>query len=480
MKVQKRLSLPGFRQAVITAGLLAATAGGFALWRESRPRSIGVCVVTDYSFRDARPNWREHLAREFVAANRIFGGTGVRWNFRIAEEPDPTGPIDDIEERRQKLARAQCEADVILGVTGRPGAMANVPPFAHTAIVPDRAAESEARNALQFAQALATLFGAPAEKKGSGALTARPPEGEAIPEPARKLIGRLRGYDFAAGAQALEAAWRTRAYDALKTAYESYGSNPARDARRVIGMSLAADGRYAAAVTELAEAVRLDPSNTKSHIDLATAYARNFQSRDATAEYRAAVRLAPGNAQAHAALAIALANEGLGDDAIDEFREAVRLEPKFASAQAGLAYVLAQQTGRIDDAIAAYRIALDMDSALPAAVNGLERANALKQRALAEAAEDRRKAEASPGNASDQFDLALSEARCGNLDAAVKAMRRAVELNGGNGLAREQLALLLYRQGDYAGSLQQAQEASRLGYPPPRDVADRLKQHAGK
>jgi Flp pilus assembly protein TadD len=479
-QVSLRLPKPSFKQIAIGVGLFAAAAGAFQVWRWTRPRVVSVCVVTDYSFRNRRPDWRDLLNARFEAANRIFRGTGVHWDFRDADQPDPTGKLEGgIEERRQRLIRTECDADVILAVTGQPGLKGgDVPPFAHTAVVADLPFESEARNTLNFVQALLTLFGAPVDHAGSGTVMARPPEGETIPKAVRSLVGRLRHFDFAHGTESLDGAWGNRVYDALVSAYASYSPAAARDAHRTIGISLAADGHYSAAIRHLTEMVRLDSSNPAAHMDLATAYTHNFQSAEAIAEYRAAVKLDAGKAAAHAALAVALANSGLGEDAVDEFREALRLDPKFTAAQAGLAYVMTQQPGRINDAIAAYRVAIEMDPKMLAATEGLERATMLRDRAQADAVEARRKAASAPSDAQVHFELALAEARTGNVDAASRSMRRAVELDSASGLAHEQLALLLYRQGDFAAALQHAQTAARLGYEPPRDVVERLKRRA--
>ncbi len=51
----------------------------------------------------------------------------------------------------------------------------------------------------------------------------------------------------------------------------------------------------------------------------------------------------------------------------------------------------------------------------------------------------------------------------------MKEMRRAVELDDANGVAHEQLALLLYRQGDFGGAM-------RAGFERPWDVMERLKR----
>ena len=441
-----RFPRPKLRQLALAAVILLAVAGAYTFWRASRPRTLTVCVVTDYSFRTAHANWRDVLAARFQAAQEAFRGTGVHWDFRDADQPDPTGALEDgIEDRRRKLIRTECEADIVFGITGQTGVKGDVPPFSHTAIVGD--------SDNLFLQGLAMLFGAPA----NGA-----------PAP-KSLVRSLRDYDFARGTEALEKS-HDRVYKALLSTF-----SPA-EAHRILGMSQAADGLYPAAIRDLKERVRLEPSNPAAHVDLATVYSHAFETGGAIEEYRAAVKLEPANPRGHAALAIALANAGLAEDAIDEFHEALRLDPKFAAAQSGLAYVLTQQPGRIEEAIAAYEAALGLDANFQPAIAGLDRARDLKAKAQTDVPEEQKKAQSSPNNPLVHFALGLAEARAGNVEAAIRSLRRSVELDPNYALAHEQLALLLFQKGDRAEALTQAQAAAKGGYEPPKDVMDRLRR----
>jgi Flp pilus assembly protein TadD len=207
-------------------------------------------------------------------------------------------------------------------------------------------------------------------------------------------------------------------------------------------------------------------------------YSHNFQKGEAAAAYREAVRLEPDRAANHAGLAVALANAGMAEEAIEEFHAALRLNPKFAAAQSGLAYLLSQQLGRIDEAIAAYRVAVEMNPELTAASQGLERAQGFKEKSVAAAVEQRQKVQQSPANAAAHFDLGLAEARAGNVEPAVKAFRRAVELDAKNGRAHANLAMLLYLQKDYEGALRAAEAAKRTGFDPPTALVEILKRKA--
>jgi Flp pilus assembly protein TadD len=465
------------RKAILAAaGALALAVAAFGIRQWLTPRTIGVCVVTDYSVRQSRPNWLSYLDSRFAAVNRIFDGTGVHWDFRHADEPDPTASLHGMEERRLKLFRTHCQADLILGVTGQPENREAVeaPAFSHLAMVVDDPKLSDQQNVRLMAQGLARLFGAPVDPKGSGTLLTPAPESDTLPKPVAKLISRLRSHDFARGGAALDGPWGNRAYDALVQVNDGRG-NPALIAHRTLGLSLAADELYPAAIRHLSEAAKLDSNNPVAHIDLASAYGRNFQWPQAAAEYRAAVQLQPNAAPNHAALGLALANSGNGESAIDELHEALRLDPRHAPAQAALAYILSQQLGRIDEAIAAYRTAVATDPNLPAATSGLERAVAFKQRSVEEASQRRQKA----GTAGELFDLGLAEARAGNVDSAVKTFRRALDVDRDNPRAHANLAMLLYLQKDYSGALKEARAASAAGFDPPPALVETLKRRLG-
>src|SRR3954469_23468143 len=100
---------------ILVAGVVAY--GARMAWRATRPRQIGVCVYTDYSFRQ-RPNWDLLLAARFREVNRIFQDTKVQWKIVTDGANDPTSVSSGLDQRRANLdGRAQCIADVVVSVT---------------------------------------------------------------------------------------------------------------------------------------------------------------------------------------------------------------------------------------------------------------------------------------------------------------------------------------------------------------------------
>jgi Flp pilus assembly protein TadD len=473
--MQQRYLIPA--GAVLLGGAVLGLLAWYWLW----PRTINVCVISDYSFRQQRANWRELLAARFREVNTIFSGTGVRWNFFHADEPDPTGKLHDVELRRRRLSHAVCKADLIVAVTGQPEGReaGNVVPFAHTAIVVDSPGLSEEGNVRVFAHGMASLFGAPTDASGAGTLMTLPPESSTLPAADQKLIRRLRGYDFVSGTEALQKEWGERVLTALEGAHAGKPGSAQAYAHRTVGMALAADENFKPAISHLREVAQLDGANAEAHLDLAAVLSHDIQYPQSIAEYREAVRLRPQSPEIHAAFATALASGGQGDEALDEFATALRLRPDFAMAQAAMAYVLSQHLGRIDEAIEAYRKALEMRPGMLQASEGLERAQAIKAKALEAIPARRKRVQDAPANATAHFDLALSEARAGNVDNAIQEFRKTIALEPRNDRAHSNLALLLYVRKDYAGAQQEAQAAKAAGGNPPADLLDAVKRKGG-
>lgn len=215
-----------------------------------------------------------------------------------------------------------------------------------------------------------------------------------------------------------------------------------------LGFSLFQQGMSQAAVEALEKALSLDPKHAKAHnnialasidlgeLELAEAHYRESLAveaqpsihndlgfvlerqglyEEAEEHYRAALALDPASASAHFNLAAALARRGELGAAERHFRAALSAGPS-ARAGAGLGIVLGRQ-GRVDDAIAQLRLAIEADPNDPAAHEALG-SILLEQGRLEEAASSYRQlARISPGPAADQK-LANVLARLGGQDGA--------------------------------------------------------------
>jgi tetratricopeptide (TPR) repeat protein len=186
--------------------------------------------------------------------------------------------------------------------------------------------------------------------------------------------------------------------------------------RNALGWTLFQDGRPAEAVAEYERALKANPRHVKSHNNLALAlvelgrleeaaahyeaslalepkaeiysdlgfiWARLGKPQAARADYEKALALDPKCASAHFNLAVASVQEGKLEEAESHYREALPGRPT-AETHNGLGYVLARR-GRTQEAIAAFRTAIDIDAKFTPAYNNLAEALA-SQGKLEEAA----------------------------------------------------------------------------------------------
>jgi tetratricopeptide (TPR) repeat protein len=133
-------------------------------------------------------------------------------------------------------------------------------------------------------------------------------------------------------------------------------------ARLELGMAYAETEEYDFAVSELVEAIRLNPDNkenlsAQANFQLGIVLSTLDRPGLATKAYREAMRLGLREAPVHTALGEALAAERQYEEAIGEYRAALTLSPNSFAARAGLALAL-EASGRPDEAITEFEAAL--------------------------------------------------------------------------------------------------------------------------
>jgi FOG: TPR repeat len=128
------------------------------------------------------------------------------------------------------------------------------------------------------------------------------------------------------------------------------------------GQSLAATGKLEEAINAFQNALKLNPSFSNAHRNLAFALVRTGRQQEALIHFGDAVRLEPENASMHNNYAIMLGRAGRTDEAIQEFETALRLAPDEASTHFNLANLLVKQHAQ-DQAMAHYSEALRLAEA---------------------------------------------------------------------------------------------------------------------
>jgi tetratricopeptide (TPR) repeat protein len=136
-----------------------------------------------------------------------------------------------------------------------------------------------------------------------------------------------------------------------------------------VGFTLAQLGKSQDALANYQKALALDPTCASAHLNLAVAFVQAGNCF-AEAESHYARRSRDGTAETHNGLGYTLAREGRPDEAIAAFRKAIEIDPHFTPAYNNLAEALAQQ-GKLEEAAETYRRSL-AEKPSPAVSNALD------------------------------------------------------------------------------------------------------------
>jgi tetratricopeptide (TPR) repeat protein len=120
------------------------------------------------------------------------------------------------------------------------------------------------------------------------------------------------------------------------------------------------------AINELEAAIRFKPEYAEAHSNLGNIYASLGRYEEAVGQLETALRCNPGYAGAHNALGNIYAQQGRTQDALREFLEAVRLSPNHALAHNNLGNIYAEQ-GKYEDALREFQEALRLLPEFPEA-----------------------------------------------------------------------------------------------------------------
>jgi tetratricopeptide (TPR) repeat protein len=129
------------------------------------------------------------------------------------------------------------------------------------------------------------------------------------------------------------------------------GENSA-SVRTKLAEALRLQGKFTDAITELRDAIRLDPQSARAYSGLGLALRAEKSLPESTAAYQEAIRLDPDLIDAHNGLAVTLANQGKLNEAVTEFREIIRIDPDSAIGYYNLAYALADLDRDVESAAA--------------------------------------------------------------------------------------------------------------------------------
>ncbi|MGD0784832.1 MAG: tetratricopeptide repeat protein [Sedimentisphaerales bacterium] len=124
-----------------------------------------------------------------------------------------------------------------------------------------------------------------------------------------------------------------------------------------IGLTYNDLGRYAEALDDFRQAIKIKPDYEIAYYNLGNAYSNLGRWPQAMDAYKQAIRIDPNYAQAHSNLGVAYGSLGRYDEAIDAFEQAIKIEPDLADAYCNLGATYSRLNRRADE-IEAYRQAV--------------------------------------------------------------------------------------------------------------------------
>ena len=148
----------------------------------------------------------------------------------------------------------------------------------------------------------------------------------------------------------------------------------------LLGLALAAEGRFSEAIAQYREEIRLEPTFAAAHLNLGKALVATGAVDAGVVELRIAAQLEPNNTQALDALATTLLDARQYDAAVNVLSAEAQLMPASSEIRSKMGAAFAAQN-RFDEAIGAFRQALTLKPDFADAQRGLALALEAQRRA---------------------------------------------------------------------------------------------------
>jgi tetratricopeptide (TPR) repeat protein len=247
---------------------------------------------------------------------------------------------------------------------------------------------------------------------------------------------------------------RKREYQAAIPAWKKALEMDPSDTRSLINLGLAMDetGSPDAAKALFQKAIDLNPLSALGYNAMASLLDRMGKPRDAVPYYEKALQLRPYDAKIHNSLGLALGETGKSDEAIAHYRKALEIDPANADSHGHLGVALAQ-SGRADEAIPLLEKALELNPSQAALESNLGAALVQKNQ-LDDAITHCRKALAlDPNDAQAHSNLAIALANQSKPEDALEHFEKAVELAPGDSRFQSNLGAALAQKGKIAEAI---------------------------
>jgi Flp pilus assembly protein TadD len=467
----RRSAKRALRLAFRAALVCAAVSGGYLLQRQFGTRVIDVCVVTDLEYRISRPAWQSGIASMFEQTNHVFQQAKVRFRPQYRDEAYPARTEANMARRWALLAEAGCQADMVVGLTGRVDGDddAVALPFTGAALVKDTGTTPAAIVSGVLARSLANLFGVPVSTR---AMVTIDDSNLGLDAKAIEIVRGLRNYDFSRGVAALPGKWEAKAQAKLTDALSGVKPHSEAQAHLIIARGYAGGRRYGDAVRQLREAVRLDSQSPDLHFELAMILQADAELDQAIAELKEAARLDRTNPWPHAATATMLLNSGRIDEAVEEWRAAASLDPRNPSFQTALGEALSTRPGLVKEAARAFETAARLKPSAADATFGLAQQTHAQSELERRVFAAQRRAREAPSSAEAHLLLGIALADAGDLSGARTEVDRSLQLAASYGPAHSMKAELCYLAGDYPAARAEIAAAKQAGAEPRFGLVD--------
>jgi len=239
-----------------------------------------------------------------------------------------------------------------------------------------------------------------------------------------------------------------------------------------LAQNLSHSGRFAEAIAECQEALKIKPDFAAAHNNLGVALLRNKGSGDgalghdgavdeAIEHYRKALQINPDFTQAHKNLGIVFMRKGLMDEAIAQFQKTLELEPNDAQAEFSLGSAFLQRR-EVDEAIAHYQKAVEIRPDYAEARNYLGNAFVGEGKYSEAIANYEAAVRIRPNYSEAHHNMACVLATIGKNDEALEQFNEALRLNGNDAQAHFALGSLLARMGHRGEAVAHLAQALRL------------------
>jgi tetratricopeptide (TPR) repeat protein len=194
-----------------------------------------------------------------------------------------------------------------------------------------------------------------------------------------------------------------------------------------LGNALFNKGQTSEAITQIQEAIRLNPESAQAHYNLGIALVKKGQTDEAINQYHEAIHLKPDYAEAHYNLGVTYLKIGQTDKAISQFQEVIRLKPNDADAHYNFGNAIFSK-GQTDEAINQYHEAIHLK----------------------------------PDYAEAHYNLGVTYLKIGQTDKAISQFQEAIRLKPDYVDAHYNLGVVFFNQARTDGAISQFQEVIHL------------------